>query len=222
MNESELQAKRRDNEENATRNRARILGLPYLDTREFEETIPLVHGLLEKEEMYKNYILPLQKGGGEDHFQFMITSQTPRTLLSSLRSDYERKGERVDFFLVSGSAFRVFMTRYDPPKEIIYDDIKIAGDGDSETLASVSRTLNSVSSEKVFDFLLDQADKLGVSDIHIENLRGEIRIRMRVDGLLHPVAELSKDRYRVIMGELSSRANISTAASTPQSGHLQT
>lgn len=222
MDESELQAKRRDNEENATRNRARILGLPYLDTREFEETIPLVHGLLEKEEMYKSYILPLQKGGGENHFQFMITSQTPRTLLSSLRADYEREGERVDFFLISGSAFRVFMSRYDPPKEIVYDDIKIAGDGDSETLASVSRTLNSVSSEKIFDFLLDQADKLGASDIHIENLRGEIRIRMRVDGLLHPVAELSKDRYRVIMGELSSRANVSTAASTPQSGHLQT
>ncbi|MBQ6130506.1 Flp pilus assembly complex ATPase component TadA [Candidatus Saccharibacteria bacterium] len=222
MDETELQNKRRENEETATRNRARILGLPYLDTREFEESIPLIHGLLEKEEMYRNFILPLQKGGGENHFQFMITSQTPRTLLSSMRADYEREGERVDFFLISGSAFRIFMTRYDPPKEIVYDDIKIAGDGDSETLASVSRTLNSVSSDKVFDFLLDQADKLGASDIHIENLRNEIRIRMRVDGLLHPVAELSKDRYRVIMGELSSRANVSTAASTPQSGHLQT
>lgn len=222
MDESELQSKRRDNEETATKNRARILGLPYLDTREFEETIPLIHDLLDKTEMYKNFILPLQQGGGENHYQFMITSQTPRTLLSSMRANYEQNGERVDFFLISGSAFRVFMSRYDPPKKIVYEDIKIAGDGDSETIAAVSRILNSVSSDKIFDFLLSQADKLGASDIHIENLRGEIRIRMRVDGLLHPVAELSRDRYRVIMGELSSRANISTAASTPQSGHLQT
>ena len=36
MNEEELQQKRRDNEEQATSERARILGLPYLDTREFE------------------------------------------------------------------------------------------------------------------------------------------------------------------------------------------
>src|SRR5207237_961093 len=58
-------------------------------------------------------------------------------------------------------------------------------------------------------------------DIHIENERTDIRIRMRIDGALHPVAQLEKDRYRVIMGELASRANISTAAVDPQSGHMQ-
>ncbi|MBR3204525.1 Flp pilus assembly complex ATPase component TadA [Candidatus Saccharibacteria bacterium] len=222
MNEEELQKKRRENEETATANRAHILGLPYLDTRDFETTIPLTHNLLDKQEMHKNHILPLQKGGGGDHFQFMITSQTPRTLLEDIRNDYEVKGEHVDFFLISNSAFRVFMLRYDPPKEIKYDDIKIAAEGDSATIAEVSQTLNSVSSDRVFDFLLDQADKLGASDIHIENLRQEIRIRMRVDGLLHPVANLEKDRYRVIIGELSSRANISIASNKPQSGHMQT
>ena len=222
MNEEELQAKRRENEEAATRNRARILGLPYLDTREFESSIPLVNGLLDKEEMHKNFILPLSRGGNGEHFQFMITSQTPRHLLKEIRNDYEKEGERVDFFLISGSAYRILMLRYDPPKEIKYDDIKISSEGDSETIAEVSHTLNEVSSEKVFDFLLDQADKLGASDIHIENLRNEIRVRMRVDGLLHPVANLSKDRYRVIMGELSSRANVSAASMKPQSGHLQT
>ena len=85
MNEAELQQKRRDNEENATANRARILGLPYLDARPFERTAPLVKDLLSVEEMHKNLILPLQKGGGEEHFQFMITSQTPRTLISKIR-----------------------------------------------------------------------------------------------------------------------------------------
>lgn len=221
MNEEELQKKRRDNEETATANRARILGLPYLDTRDFESTIPLTLGLLDKQEMHKNYMLPLQKGGGGDHYQFMITSQTPRHLLSQMREDYEKDGERVDFFLISNSAFRIFMLRYDPPREVKYDDIRIAAEGDSETIAEVSETLNSVSSDRVFDFLLDQADRLGASDIHIENLREEIRVRMRVDGLLHPVANLNKDRYRVIMGELSSRANVSAASNKPQSGHMQ-
>ena len=222
MNEEERQLKRRENEELATKNRARILGLPYLDTREFEASVPLVQGVLDKEEMHKNYILPLAKGGNGEHFQFLITSQTPRSLLQEMRANYEQEGERVDFFLVSSSAYHVLMQRYDPPKEVHYDDIKISNEGDSETIAEVSDTLNSVSSEKIFDFLLDQADKLAASDIHIENLRSEIRVRMRVDGILHPVANLSKDRYRVIMGELSSRANVSTASTKPQSGHLQT
>lgn len=221
MDEQEVQNKRRDNEEQATADRARILGLPYLDTRDFENEIPLVKDLIDVQQMHQDFILPLQRGGGEDHFQYMVTSQTPRTLIEKMRDDYTNEGEKVDFFLISTSAYKVFMLRYDPPKEIKYDDIKIAGEGDSETIASVSQTLATVSTEKVFDFLLDQADKLGASDIHIENLRNEIRIRMRVDGLLHPVATIDKDRYRIFMGELSSRSNVSTAANKPQSGHMQ-
>ena len=111
--------------------------------------------------------------------------------------------------------------RHDPPQEVHYDDIEIASEGDSETIKQVSQTLNSVATDKVFDYLLDQADKLGASDIHIENMRNEIRIRMRVDGILHPVAEISRDKYRIFMGELSSRANVSTASIDPQSGHMQ-
>ncbi|MBQ6393931.1 Flp pilus assembly complex ATPase component TadA [Candidatus Saccharibacteria bacterium] len=221
MDESEIQRKRRDNEEQATASRARILGFPYLDTRSFEHTLPLVHGVLDKQEMRKNFIIPVQKGANGESYQFIITSQTPRSFIQKLRADYEAEGQRVDFFLVSNSAFQVFMLRHDPPQEVHYDDIRISDEGDSETIASVSQTLDSVSTEKVFDFLLDQADKLGASDIHIENLRQEIRIRMRVDGILHPVANLSRDRYRVIMGELSSRAGVSSAANTPQSGHMQ-
>lgn len=221
MDEQEIQRKRRQGEEDATKNRARILGLPYLDTRDFEQTIPLVPNVLEIPAMHKNFILPLQKGNEELPYHFMITSQTPNRLLDELRERYEKDGENVDFFLISNSAYQAFMNRYDPPKEVHYDDIKIAKEGDSETIVEVSKTLNTVSTDRVFNFLIDQADKLGASDIHIENLREVIRIRMRVDGILHPVAEISRDRYRIFMGELSARADISTASKKPQSGHMQ-
>ncbi|MBQ8992195.1 Flp pilus assembly complex ATPase component TadA [Candidatus Saccharibacteria bacterium] len=221
MNEMEIQQNRRNNEEDSTRTRARVLGFPYLDTRSFEREIPLVPELLSIEQMHRDYILPLQKGGGAEHYQFMITTQTPRSVIQELRRDYEEQGERTDFFLISNSAYKVFMLRYDPPVETVYDDIQIAKEGDSETIESVSKTLNEVGTDKVFDFLLDQADKLGASDIHIENMRDKIRIRMRVDGILHPVADINRDRYRIFMGELSSRAGISTAATTAQSGHMQ-
>ena len=221
MDEHDVQIKRRDNEEQTTKERARILGLPYLDTRAFERDIALVPELMNVQQMRQGYIVPLQEGGGEEHYQFMVTSQTPRSLIEKLREGYAGEGEKADFFLISNSAYKAFMLRYDPPKEVHYDDIKIAGEGDSETIKEVSQTLATVSTEKVFDFLVDQADKLGASDIHIENLRDEIRIRMRVDGLLHPVANIDRDRYRIFMGELSSRANVSTASNQPQSGHMQ-
>ena len=198
-----------------------MLGLPYLDTRSFEKNIPLVDELLDIEQMHRDYILPLQKGGGAEHYQFMITAQTPRSVIQDIRRSYEEQGERADFFLISGSAYKTFMLRYDPPAEVVYDDIEIAKEGDSETLESVSKILNEVGTDKVFDYLIDQADKLGASDIHIENMRDKIRIRMRVDGILHPVADINRDRYRIFMGELSSRAGISTASKASQSGHMQ-
>ena len=51
---------------------------------------------------------------------------------------------------------------------MIYDNIEIAKEGDSDTLAQVTQTLASVGTNDVFNYLIDQADLLGASDIHIE------------------------------------------------------
>lgn len=223
MEEDKVQLMRRQKEEEATEQRAGILGLTYLDTREFENIFPLARDLFTNEQMYRAFLAPLQIGDIDTNkpWRIMITSQTPRSVIQKLSKKYQEEGKTLELFLISESAWKNIMRRYDPPKKIIYDDIEIAGEGDSTTLDKVSQTLANVASDQVFDYLIDQADKLGASDIHIENQRQTIRIRMRVDGALHPVAELGRDRYRVIMGELSSRAGVSSASKTSQSGHMQ-
>jgi type II secretory ATPase GspE/PulE/Tfp pilus assembly ATPase PilB-like protein len=123
--------------------------------------------------------------------------------------------------LISGSGYDQLMSRYDPTVKVEHEDIKIAHTGDSETIAAVSETLTSVGSDEIFDYLINQADKLGASDIHIENQRSHMRVRMRVDGVLHPVADLENERYRVILAALATQANLSTASKEPQSGHIQ-
>lgn len=221
MDEDRIQQQRREHEEASTKQRAAILGVRYLDAREIENTLPLLKDILTIPEMYRNFMVPLRTATEDNGFQFAITSQTPQSIVQTMTREYNERGDNIEFFLISGSAFKAFMHRYDPPKAVIYDDIQIAKEGDSETIASVSKTLNSVGTDQVFDYLIDQADKLGASDIHIENQRTVIRVRMRVDGALHPVADLNKDRYRVILGALGSRANISIASTEPQSGHMQ-
>jgi len=221
MNEDEVQQRRRQQDEASTEQRSRILGLKYLDMRPIEETLPLARDLMTIEEMHNLYMLPLTDGNEQESYQFAVTTQTPQSVIQRTRRTYQDRGLPVEFYLISLSAYRVLMNRFDPPKKIVYDDIKIAKAGDSETIAEVSQTLGRVSSEEVFDFLINQADKLGASDIHIENERHDIRIRLRVDGALHPVATISRSRYRVIMGELASRAGVSSASMEPQSGHIQ-
>lgn len=221
MDEEEVQRRRREQDEKATRQRATILGLPYVDMRNLEDTLPLVPGMIPIEKMHQYRIVPLAKGGNEVMYQIGVTSQTPQSILQKIKREYQDRGDKLQFLLISASGYRAMMLRYDPPRRTAYDDIEIAKEGDSNTIAQVSQTLNLVSSEELFDFLIKQADRLGASDIHIENERDSIRVRMRVDGALHPVAQLERSRYRIIMGELASRAGVSSAAMESQSGHMQ-
>ena len=221
MNEDKQQQLARQQDEESTQRRAAILGLPYLDTRDIESSLNLIDDVLDVDVMHKNRIVPLVAGGDASSWQFGITTQTPQSLLKELADKYAAQAQNVAYFLISQSGFRALMDRYDPAVRVTYDDIKISNEGDSDTINQVSETLNSVGSDEVFDYIIRQADKLGASDIHIENQRDGIRVRMRVDGALHPVATLDQDRYRVILGALASRANLSTAANSPQSGHMQ-
>lgn len=222
MDEKKIQHQRRDHEEKSTQSRAAILGLPYLDAREFEDQLDLVKdGMMTIEDMHKYRMVPLQMGSEYQPFRFGVTSNTPSSIIEKKKTEYSDIGREAQLFLLSNGGYTVLMNRYDPPKKVIYDDITIAKEGDSTTIATVSKTLNSVGSDQVLDYLIDQADRLGASDIHVENQRQYIRIRMRVDGALHPVADINKDKYRILMGAIASRANISSAAKTSQSGHIQ-
>ena len=221
MGEDRIQQQARESDEQSTQRRAAILGLPYLDLRPVETELNLIEGVLDIGVMHKNRIVPLVAGNDSESWQFGITTQTPQSLLRELADKYAAQAQNITFYLISQAGFKKMMDRYDPPVRVTYDDIRIANEGDSETINQVSQTLNSVGSDELFDFIISQADKLGASDIHIENQRSNIRIRFRVDGALHPVATLDQDRYRVILGALASRANLSTASNEPQSGHMQ-
>ena len=221
MDEERIQRERREQDENGARMRAGVLGFQYLDLRPIEQEMELIEDALSVQEMKKNYIIPLQRGSEYSPWQFGITTQTPQSFVREQEQRYHDQAMNIQFIMISNSAFRFMMTRYDPPVQVVYDDIKISKDGDSDTIAEVTETLRTVGSDEILDYLLIQADELGASDIHIENQRKNIRIRFRIDGVLHPVADLDKDRYRVILGSLASRAGISTASTEPQSGHIQ-
>lgn len=221
MDEHRIQQQARTTDEESTQRRAAILGIPYLDMRPLEAELALVSDVLPIDVMHKNRIVPLVAGGDSEPWQFGITTQTPQSLLKELTDRYAAQAQNVHFYLISQGGFKALMDRYDPPVKVVHDDIRIASTGDSETINQVTETLKTVGSDEIFNYIIIQADKLGASDIHIENQRDNIRIRMRIDGALHPVATLDQDRYRVILGTIASRSNLSTASNQPQSGHIQ-
>ncbi|HSX28653.1 MAG TPA: GspE/PulE family protein [Candidatus Saccharimonadales bacterium] len=207
----------REGEEQSTKQRATLLGLAYADSRQLQST-PLLQGVLTLPEMYRDKMVPLRDEGENGSLVFAITVGTPQPILRSLREKYIDRN--VQFVMISNPGFKEFMQRYDPPKEVHYQDVKIASAGDSDTLYDVSKTLDGVLADDILDYLITQADKLRASDIHFECARNYVRMRFRVDGALHVVAQLTHQKYYVVTGAIASRANIATHAATAQTGHM--
>ncbi len=205
----------RQEEELSTQNRARILGVQYQDARVIIGE-PLVQDKLTIEEMYRSTVVPIVHTKG--HLKFAITIATPQQLAVQLRDRF--RDYNVTFVIISNTGFKDFMLRFDPPPEVHYDDIAISSDGASDTLAEVSKTLETVSADDILDYLITQADTLNASDIHLETEEEYVRMRFRVDGALHNIAKLSKDKYKQLQSSIAIKANISTTSPDAQTGHM--
>lgn len=215
FNDAADQLKFRENEEQNTKKRADLLKIAYVDTRELQNT-PLVTGILNNQEMYEHKLVPLYDRGSS--YTFAITIGTPQPMLTKLRERFNDK--IVDFVMISNEGFKEFMLRYDPPKEIHYDDITVSNEGASDNVLQVSQTLEGVLADHILDYVITQADKLEASDIHFETARLGVRVRFRLDGALHLIAVISHQKYRQLQQSIAVKAGISTASPDAQTGHL--
>ena len=204
-------------DENNTARRAQILGLQYFDTSQAEQKV-LFKDILALEELYSIKTIPLRVTQSPNQIVFGVTTNTSQTTMQSLRmrfADYQ-----VSYVLISDSGYREYMRLYDPPKEVVYQDIKISAENDQSRVDQISQTLAQVRADDMLAFIVQQAFKLKASDIHLETKKGGARVRLRIDGVLHPVAELSIDKYRQLSGALASAANISTGVNEAQTGQI--
>lgn len=207
---------RRDEEEN-TQRRARILGLEYFDT---SQTPPdqkqLYKDILTIDELKSLRIVPVD--ATEHKLLFGVTNTTSQQTMTNLRNRF--LDQRVSFALISDNGFRDYMQLYDPPKQVVYHDIAINETGSQDTIQSVSATLEQVKANDMLAYLVQQAHRLNSSDIHVETQRDYARIRFRIDGVLHPIAELSPDKYRILISAIASAGDVSTASGDAQQGHI--
>ncbi len=215
FNDEQDQIKFRENEEANTRTRAGLLKIEYVDSTTLTD-IELATGILEIDEMYKDSLVPLYDSGS--NYTFAITIKTPQQALRIIREKFPDK--IVKFVMISIPGFHEIMNRFDPPKEVVYDDITVTKEGESDNVAKVSQTLEGVKSDDILEYVITQADKLNASDIHFETARTGVRFRFRLDGALHLIAIVSHQKYRQLQQSIAVKASISTSAPDAQTGHL--
>ncbi|HTE21556.1 MAG TPA: ATPase, T2SS/T4P/T4SS family [Candidatus Limnocylindria bacterium] len=205
---------RRD-EELTTQRRAQILGLNYIDTGQIGEKA-LYKELLSPQELYSMRVVPLR--ADEHNITFGITNTTSQQTMDNLRHRF--LDQRIAFGMISDAGFREYMKLYDPPKKVEYKDISVTAAGQEDLITAVSKTLEQVRADDMLAYLVQQAHKLNASDIHLETQTKHIRVRFRIDGVLHPVARISPEKYRVLISAIASAGNVSTNANEAQQGHI--
>jgi len=205
---------RRD-EESATLRRARLLGLNYVDT----STLPqktLYKELLSVDEMYRNRVIVLQ--ADKSNVLFGITTTTSQQAINDLKQRFS--DVRTEFAIISDAGYREYMLMYDPPKKIEYQDIAFSANVDADLFKNVTLTLDKVRADDILAYLVQQGYRLKASDIHLENQRDEVRIRFRVDGVLHPIATLTREKYHQLLSSIAIAADVSTGVEEAQTGHI--
>ncbi len=205
----------RQAEEQNTERRSQILGLNYIDTSKIADK-QLYKELMTTDELYKMRVIPIN---ASDHsITFGVTNMTSKQNIELLKQRF--LDQRVAFGLISDTGFREYMKLYDPPKEVVYHDIDITTSDTNKLIENVSMMLEQVRADDMLAYLVQQAHRLGASDIHLETQPESTRIRFRIDGVLHPVANLTLEKYRILISAVASAGNVSTASDAAQQGHI--
>lgn len=202
-------------EEQNTSRRAAILSLAYIDTTKLNNR-QLYLQFLTVPELHQMRTIPLIVDQRKVTFGVTNTTsqQTMRTIQQKF-SDYQ-----VSFALISDAGYRDYMQLYDPPKQVVYEDINLSDTGTENLVARVTSMLQEIRPDDMLAYLVEQAHNLNASDIHIETQTTNVRFRFRIDGVLHPIGTINHDRYRTLLGLIASAGNVSSADPDAQQGHI--
>jgi type II secretory ATPase GspE/PulE/Tfp pilus assembly ATPase PilB-like protein len=214
-NVTDMSQDARLDEERNTQRRAQVLNYNYVDTSAVGNK-QLYRDVLTNEELYRLKAIPLQKGEGG--LLFGILTTTSQQSLKELRERF--LDVRIGFAIISDTGYRDYMQLYDPPKKVEYQDIALNQAGTQDLVAQVSSVLEQVKADDMLAYLVSQAHNLGASDIHLETQKEDARVRFRIDGVLHPIAHIQPDKYRILISAIASAGNVSTSTDEAQQGHI--
>jgi type IV pilus assembly protein PilB len=205
----------RSDEEQATQRRARVLGMDYFDTSTAGDK-PLYKDVLSVPELRELKIIPVRFEGS--NLLFGVTTTTSQQTMKDLTQRFA--DQVVHFAVISDAGYREYMRLYDPPRQVVYQDIALNQAGNKELVGQISTMLEQVRADDMLAYLVSQAHNLNASDIHIETEVNDARIRFRMDGVLHPIARLQPDKYHILISAIASAGNVSTGVDEAQQGHI--
>ncbi len=98
--------------------------------------------------------------------------------------------------------------------------LRVAGPAQPAPVKAESDSASSGPIVKALDLIIDEAVKARASDIHIEPEKDRLRVRYRIDGVLHETMSLPLTAHAAIISRIKILANMNIADHRPQDGQF--
>lgn len=207
-------------------NLAKEFGLPYSDLHGLPID-PEALNMIPAEQAHEAQAAPVQTKGST----VIVVVTDPRN--KEAQALLEEMGQRfkdVRTILVSPNSMAKILSRYEQLKTaeifelgaIEVNEATIAQAREKiKNLSDLKKNIGGVSVTQLFELLVAGALQMHASDIHFEPQADQTRLRYRLDGLLHDVTELEKERYRKLLNRLKVLSKMKlNITKTPQDGRF--
>jgi general secretion pathway protein E len=225
---SALQGNEIVDEDKAVQAVAQALGVPYRKIDPLKLDPQLITRTLSRPFARKHGVLPLERKNGT--LTVAVMNPFDGELIENLRG---LVGANIEAVISAPSDIhRAIAEVYGFRQSIREAQTQIAGTSAAPDVNNLEQFVNlnglealEASSEPIIaavEYLLHYAFEQRASDIHVEPRREESVVRMRIDGVLHPVYKLPKTVHGAIANRLKIMARLDIAMRKPQDGRIRT
>jgi type IV pilus assembly protein PilB len=212
-------------EEDLTKAKAAFFNIPYVDLRQLKIP-PQVISLIPQESINFYNIVPYELK--ERNLRVAITDPTNLSTLEALEFLGQKQNLQVQLFLASETSVAIAIGKKQNLKKVVGEALQ-----DIQTKAATELKPSEVKKEvkpqvieeapiiKIVEVILSNAIEANASDIHIEPSEKDVRVRYRIDGILHTSLMLPKSVQPSIVTRLKILSNLKIDESRlPQDGRF--
>ena len=204
--ERKLSEMRQQVEEDKYKALAQQLNLPYSDLISVPVDTDALSLLSEEEARSANIVVILKKGSKVVVAAVDPTNPATQKVISRLKEDRE-----VNVILTNPRSLQNVLERYRDVKRAEVFEIGAIEiqekeldrlEGDIKNISDIKERMKKMSATSLLEMTIAGALKTEASDIHLEPESGEVRLRYRLDGLLHDIASLDEPSYEKVLNRI--------------------
>lgn len=202
------------NEEELTQARGLFFNLPYVDLRASRISKDVLE-LISKETMTTYRFVPFEQTG--NILKVALTDPTNLAALGALEFLAQKRNSRLELYITSQTSFQSVFRKSEnittevrqALKEVVEKEQKDEQRKIAKAQTKVEEKLvDEAPISKIVDVIIRHAIEGRASDIHIEPSEEDLRVRYRIDGVLHSSLILPKSIHPAVISRVKILSNL--------------